>query len=824
MAALTSWSRLDFRRRWRSLLVMALLVALAAGTVMTTLAGAKRGASAGDRLLAQTLPPDVIVPANRPGLDWDAVRGLPEVEALTTLLFSGYEIEGVPPELASEQAAPPADAEAMRTIERPVVLEGRRSDPARSDEVVVTPAFIENSGKEVGDRLTIHLYSPEQIDRYLLENVEPQEPEGPRVEMTIVGVVRSFWYSDATHEGPGSVFPSAGFFTAYEDNLLGAQRSAFFNALVRLHGGEAAIPAFTRGLVALTGQPDIDVWNVWEDIRHHQEVDRFEANSLLVFALAAAVAAIFLVGTAIARYASATVTELRLLRAVGLTPAQALSAAVIGPGVAGGLGALLGVAGAIVASRWFPIGGASLIEPAPGIDVDALVLGAGLAAVPVLVIAGAYTAAVFAERAAGSPTTPRRSAIAVAASRAGLSVPLVVGTRFALEPGRGRQSVPVRPALVGAVVGALGVLAAFTFSAGVSDAAERPERFGVVHQLETYVGSNGFDFVPAEEVFAAIADAPGVAGVNDTRAGVADAAGATVAVLSYDPVDEPLGYVLTEGRLPQTPAEIVLGPSSATSLEAHVGETIELTGPAGVGTLTVVGIGFMPQTAHNDYTSGALVTAAGYDSMFTNEAGTAFKFRNAHVALEPGADPAAVIASIQEATQPIVAAAAVAEGGADPVEAGDIPGIELAPPEPPTTLAEVQQIRVLPVFLAGFLALLALGAIGHALATAVRRRRHDVAVLRALGMTRWQSRAVVVTQATVLALVGVAIGVPLGIALGRTLWRYVADSMPVFYVAPVAVWALVLVVPAALLAANLLAAWPGHRAASIQVGHVLRAE
>jgi hypothetical protein len=62
----------------------------------------------------------------------------------------------------------------------------------------------------------------------------------------------------------------------------------------------------------------------------------------------------------------------------------------------------------------------------------------------------------------------------------------------------------------------------------------------------------------------------------------------------------------------------------------------------------------------------------------------------------------------------------------------------------------------LPLALGLFLMLLAVGAVGavgaagHALATAVRRRRHDLAVLRVLGTCR-QSRGVVVTQASVLA-------------------------------------------------------------------------
>ena len=40
----------------------------------------------------------------------------------------------------------------------------------------------------------------------------------------------------------------------------------------------------------------------------------------------------------------------------------------------------------------------------------------------------------------------------------------------------------------------------------------------------------------------------------------------------------------------------------------------------------------------------------------------------------------------------------------------------------------------------------------------------------------------------------------------------------------VAVWALVLVAPVALLLALLLAAWPSHRAATMRVAHVLRTE
>jgi ABC-type lipoprotein release transport system permease subunit len=187
------------------------------------------------------------------------------------------------------------------------------------------------------------------------------------------------------------------------------------------------------------------------------------------------------------------------------------------------------------------------------------------------------------------------------------------------------------------------------------------------------------------------------------------------------------------------------------------------------------------------------------------------------VALRPGVDAAAVADRIQKNVRADLIAAGADPDSADTSELFNLPAA-------PSSLQEVEQVRTLPLFLAGFLALLAVGAVGHALATAVRRRRHDVAVLRAVGMTRMQSRGVVVTQATVLALVGLAAGVPLGVALGRTVWRYVADTTPLFYIAPVALLALVLIAPAALLAANLLAVWPGRLLARLRIGHTLRAE
>jgi len=220
-----------------------------------------------------------------------------------------------------------------------------------------------------------------------------------------------------------------------------------------------------------------------------------------------------------------------------------------------------------------------------------------------------------------------------------------------------------------------------------------------------------------------------------------------------------------------------------------------------------IGIGFVPEGSHNEYNSGAWVTGAGYDRLFRG-AHYAFKFHVSQVVLRPGVNVAVTARRLH-------ALAASVQGGA---------GISFAAPAVPQAVLEVKDVAVLPLALAGFLVLLAAGAVGHALATAVRRRRHELAVLRALGITRMQSRLVVVTQASVVAAAGLAFGVPLGVAFGRITWRLVAQGTPLAYHPPLAVWALALIGPLALLAANLLAAWPGQRAARLRSAQVLRAE
>lgn len=800
-----TWLRLELRRRWRSLVVLALLVALATATVLTAVAGVRRGQTAFDRLWAQTRPATATVLLNQPGFDWARVRALPEVQALSLFPVSfGFAVEGYQP---VNPDWVPADSQLTQTIERPVILQGRLFNPSRVNEVVVTPEFEAKNGIGPGQMLTLRLATPRQINAGYDGTQGP--PRGPEVRVRVAGVIRSPWESVDISDQGGGVLASPALFARYRANIMGTSGQRYINAVVRLRGGAAALPAFRADLARVTGRADIDVWNNQEFFGGPvRRATGYEAAWLLAFGLVALVAAVFLVGQAIVRYVSVTATELQVLQAVGLTRRQGVASAAAGPLLAAVAGTTLGVGAAIVASRWMPIGLASFTEPHPGIDADWLVLGAGWLIAPLLVLAGSALAAAPLLSTGRGPVIARRSAAAAAAAGAGLPAPMVIGARLALEPGRGRSAVPVRPALLGAIMGVLGVLAVFTFSAGVSDAAAHPERFGQTWQLDTFLGENGHDVAPSSQLLRAVAADRDVIGVDDARIAGAQSGQVSVESFTYDPVGAKRpAVILTAGRMPAAANEITLAPVTARELHAVAGSTVRLTGRGRLRTLLVTGIGFVPAGPHNGYSDGAWLTPAGFDRLFAG-AHFSFKFHAATVALRPGAN-------VQAVARRLDAVAARFHGGRF---------VTFTPPAPLTEVQELQSLRVLPLALGIFLALLAIGAVGYALSTAVHRRRHDLAVLRVLGMTRRQTRMVVATQASVLALIGLAFGIPLGLILGRYVWRAVAGFTPLAYHPPVALLAILMISPITLLVANTLAIWPQRKATRLHAGEILRTE
>ena len=314
--------------------------------------------------------------------------------------------------------------------------------------------------------------------------------------------------------------------------------------------------------------------------------------------------------------------------------------------------------------------------------------------------------------------------------------------------------------------------------------------------------------------------------MNDSRAQVADLprGQGSVQLWSWAPGAKPLTTTVLGGRMPEGTGEVALASATLEATGLGVGDSVELTSGTQTKMLHVVGEVFVPSGPHNDYNEGGWITEAGFDALFSD-----FKFHVLHVALAPGYQDAAGIATVNQdvlAAEPRLQQLAdrACRGSSDPDCFSLVTPLGELDVRQNGTVQVLEEVRRLPVALAAFLALLAVGAIGHALATAVRRREGDLAILRALGLTPWQSRLVVIVQACVLALLGLAFGVPIGVALGRSAWRWIAGFTPVQYLPPTPVVVLLLVAPAALLVVNLLAALPARRAGRVRLATVLRAE
>lgn len=150
------------------------------------------------------------------------------------------------------------------------------------------------------------------------------------------------------------------------------------------------------------------------------------------------------------------------------------------------------------------------------------------------------------------------------------------------------------------------------------------------------------------------------------------------------------------------------------------------------------------------------------------------------------------------------------------------PGAVL-PAIPPDEVRHLRGVNGLPLALALLLTLLAIGTVTHTLITSVRRRRRELAILKALGFVPRQVQAAVAWQATAIAASSLIIGLPLGIAAGRWAWMFFANQAaiePVPVISPLVLFAF----PAAFVLANAAAAFPAHTATHTQPAMVLRAE
>jgi ABC-type lipoprotein release transport system permease subunit len=261
-------------------------------------------------------------------------------------------------------------------------------------------------------------------------------------------------------------------------------------------------------------------------------------------------------------------------------------------------------------------------------------------------------------------------------------------------------------------------------------------------------------------------------------------------------------FSVVRGRMPSGPQEVAVGPKTADRLHLAIGDPIAIVdpdAPDGEREGVVVGEVLMPTMDDNAFNEGIALAPDTLAAVTQSEG-----FDQAVVGFEDGIDE-------QEAAR------RVSSRFPDSISVYSFSS-------PPPDVANLSGVQFLPRVLGVFLGLLAIAAVGHALATSVRRRRHDIGVVRAIGFVAGDVLRTLAAQSWTLVALGLVLGIPLGVAFGRVSWQMVAEQIGVRASAPTSTLVLVMIALLSGLAAAVLSVPPGVAAARQRAVDALRVE
>jgi hypothetical protein len=831
------WMRVGFTRRWVSYVTIALLVALIGGVAMGAVAAARRTQSSFNVFLKSTNPSDMDVTLYAPNITKD-LSHLPLVRRVGTLDLDVNAFpagrDGAPalsPALKSGDVLPAGSMNGEYfSMDRPAVVDGRLANARKSDEFVMTVQAARLMGWHVGEVIPMYFYTPKQTDSSAFGTAKVK----PHLElaMHLVGtvVLNSEVVLDEVDRYPTFMV----FTPALTQRLVGSGGQYFTYALQLDHGG-VSVSTVEREIVNALPSGLTYTYHVTSLVT--AQVDRSiepESIALGVFGLIAALATLIIAGGLISRALVGDDPNLAILRALGADKSMIVSSSLLGVGMAAFVGAVLAVAVAVALSPLAPIGPVRSAYPFRGLSFDGLVLGLGFVLLVVVLVG---LGLLLALRRARRLTARQHAPVATIGSRAarllanaGFPVTSVIGVRFAIEPGRERNAVPVRSALFGSALAVIIVVATLTFGSGLSTLVSHPALYGWNWKY-ALTGSAG---VPPQAAKLLARD-PDVAADSGVTFANAQINGLTVPIIlagNHAKVSAPL----IAGHEVDAVNQIVLGAATLQQLHKHLGGYVTASYGSkkdypvyvpptrmhivGVATLPAVGTAL---TLHTSMGVGAIIPVDIEPPAFQKvieSGGLALSgFDMIFIRLRHGVSDSVALASLNKIARVgdrVFEALPDGEGEGDDVTVLSV--------QYPAEIENYRSIGATPAVLALSLAAGAVVALGLTLEASVRRRRRDLALLRALGFSRGQLRSVVAWQASVAGLVGVVIGVPLGIVLGQWLWTLFARYINAVPEPTVPVLSIFIVAACAFALANIVAALPGRSAARTPTAQVLRGE
>ena len=830
------WLRATFRKRWASYATIVVLVGSIGGLAIGSVSAAQRTQSSFNVFLASTNPSDLTVTLYAPNIAPELAR----LAHVRHVGVSSYSVNAFP---AGRNGAPdfaPALVDGNVTStgsvkdeyfseDKVAVVSGRMANPRKQDEFVADATAQHLMGWHLGESIPMYFYTDKQTGGagFGTNKVKPHVS----LTMHLVGtmVLSNDVLADLVDQKPALMLFTPALTRQLVNNAIHYNQYA-----LQLDHGARDVSAVEREIIAILPRGTTYTFRV--NSVAAGEVNRSiepESIALGVFGLIALLAALVIAAGLVARTLGSENEDFEVLRALGADPAMTTSASLLGLVGAIVSGALLAVAVAAGLSPLSPLGPVRAVYPDRGFAFDAATLGYGFL---VLVVALVAVALIITWRRVRRRTERQRPVMPTLGARIGrmaadlgLPVTAVVGVRFALEPGRDRDAVPVRSALVGAVLAVAIVVTTLTFGNSLATLVSHPPLYG--WNWNYAIAGNGSG-VPPQAVRLLKSD-PYVAAYSGDNFANAQIDGVTVPIILTTYHASVTAPILS-GHKVDAPGQIVLGAATMKELHKKLGQRVNVTygtkkdAPVYVPltSMKIVGTATLPAvggtlTQHTSMGVGAMVPIDIEPPAFKKFIHSPYEALNGSsiilVRFRDGALTSKAVASLKK-----IADIGTKALNATPNGGGSSDSVLAV--QYPAEIVNYRTIGVVPDLLALALAVGAVIALALTLVASVHRRRRDLALLRTLGFTGRQLRSAVAWQASVAGAVGAVVGIPIGVLSGRWLWTLFARNIFAVPEPTVPIIPLVVVGLAAMVLANVVAALPGRSAAQTSTAQVLRGE
>ncbi len=796
--------RAELRHRWRSWILLALLVALVSGLVLAGVAAGRRTASAFPRYVAtHGYDAQVFSAVPVPG-----IASLPDVERSTPGLIpaNGPPICPGCRSLANQDfgVTELAPSDLARHVK---LVSGRMPDETDPHEVLASYTMQRDFHIHLGSTVRIRFASPAQRSAAL--DGASVAPEGPRYGFTVVGLEASEDEFPATNGIQYALYTTPALARVLNDRTF-----SFHLDYVRLRHGPADLPRFQAEVRKAGGLGIVDLDSIAAAINSSI---RPQAVGWWILAGLTGLVGLIVLAQALSRQALLEEDTYGTLSALGVSTPQLVETCMARTAAIGTVGVLGGVFLAYGLSALTPVGEARLADPGNGYSFDGwtLLLG-GLVILAVFLALGLRPAirAAKAHQPGALTRMPHSSRTAALFARMGASPSALIGVRHALERGYGRTAVPIGSALVGSILAVTALCATAVFGSSLTHLTTTPALYGQPFDLTISLNSLG---TPAEanRLVHDIEQEPAVTAITAGISSDVSINGHTVAALGGEHLRGSLLLTTITGRLPNAPDEVTMGKKTLRDVGAHLGSVVKASVPRPEGgTRTslyrVVGITSFPP----DFATGGLGTGAIFD------------FAGLGGRCAPGTGPrqCAVAVTYRSGGVILVHATPDSAGRSALNRLVAVYHSDVSFPAAPTNLVNFGQAVNFPLILGSVLIVFGVATLLHVLVVSVTRRRREVGLLKSLGFVRRQVALTLAWQTSTVALIGIVIGVPIGVAIGRLVWQAFADNLGVVPVPVVSLWVVVAIAFGTLVVANVLAIGPALVATRTPPARLLRTE